>query len=80
MIWEWYRLGSRTAIHPYLGKLYTGLNLIYPGRTDGAYITIATEFGGDAQAASAVLERFVTEMGGALGQAIDAAVVGPALR
>jgi exosortase A len=80
LAWQWYRLGPHETAHPYVGKLLTAVNLVYPGRRDGAYVVIATELGEDPAQAERTLGAFVTEMGPELNRAIDAAVIGPALR
>jgi EpsI family protein len=78
LVWQWYRLGSHATANGYVGKLYAALNLIYPGRTDGAYVAIATPKDSSGAAAEEVLRDFAKDMGGPLAEAIDRAVLGSA--
>jgi EpsI family protein len=76
LVWQWYRLGGHSTPSKYLGKFYAALNLIYPGRTDGAYMTIAAAEATPGELPVVVLSAFAQDMGGAIAQAIDAAVLG----
>ena len=73
---QWYRLGSRPTASDYRGKIYTALNLFYPHRTDGAYIVVAASSGMLDSEADGALASFMKEMGPAINDAIDTAVLG----
>ena len=42
MIWHWYRIGGLQTHNAYKAKLYEAYTRIVSGRTDGAFITLAT--------------------------------------
>lgn len=74
--WQWYRLGERSTANSYVGKLFAALNLIYPGRTDGVYVVLATMQTASVPAASETLSTFAREMGASLEQAFEKAMDG----
>jgi EpsI family protein len=74
--WQWYRLGKHVTASAYLGKLYTALNLLHPGRTDGAFFVVAAMQRPEGPPAKQVLEAFAKDMGGALEHAVEMAVLG----
>jgi len=43
LVASWYRLGSRSTANEYIGKWYQGLALLGEGRSDGAFVMLATE-------------------------------------
>jgi len=55
---DWYRLAGRDTTSTYLGKWYQALGLLH-GRTDGAFVMLATR---DDAAATANLQAFAREV------------------
>jgi len=43
LVASWYRLGSRSTANEYIGKWYQALALLGEGRSDGAFVMLATE-------------------------------------
>ena len=75
-IWNWYRIGVHHEAHTYIGKLREVQNFLFDGRTDGAYITVATHLGLDETAADEVLEHFVQDVLLTINQTVDRSVFG----
>ncbi len=76
-IWQWYRIGPYHAAHPYEAKLREVQNLVTTGRTDGAFIAVATPLGFDEQAADKTLEEFVRAMLPMIDNTVDQTIFGP---
>lgn len=74
-VWQWYRLGARSTANSYLGKFYAAMNLLYPGRSDGAYVLLAAMDTPGAAAARQTLGAFAADMGAALDGAFERTVV-----
>lgn len=75
-IWDWYRIGAYHETDPYVGKLREVQNFLIDGRTDGAFITVATRLGLDEDAANTTLRRFVQDVLPSIDQTVDRSVFG----
>ena len=51
LTWQWYRMGDLQTHSPYKAKMYEAFIRIVSGRTDGAFITLATPLNEDEKAA-----------------------------
>lgn len=70
LVADWYRLGSYNTTNEYLGKWYQALALLADGRSDGAYVMLATR---DGDQAPGRLEAFARDALPAVLGALDAA-------
>jgi EpsI family protein len=75
-VWDWYRIGKYHVVNPYIGKLREVQNLLLEGRTDGAYIVVATTADLDVGEADTTLQRFVQDMLPTIDQAVERSVFG----
>ncbi len=42
LVWQWYKIGSFKTPNPYIAKALDAYNVIFTGRTDASFITLAT--------------------------------------
>ncbi len=59
---RWYRLGEKYTSNAYIGKLMGGLAKLTFGRRDGAYITVTTAIGEEANVPVDTLQEFIDTM------------------
>lgn len=75
LVGQWYRVAGRSLINRYEGKAWEALARLYPGRSDGAWIAVATPIEGeDRQSAERQLADFVSNMATAVDERIDRAL------
>ena len=61
LTWQWYHMGELQTHNPYMAKIYEAFMRIFSGRTDGAYITLATPVNEDEKAARNRLLSFFNQ-------------------
>jgi len=61
LTWQWYRMGEFQTYNPYMAKLYEAYMRVFSGRTDGAYIALATPLNEDINAARTILSSFYNQ-------------------
>ena len=68
-------MAGRSLFNRYEGKAWEALARLYPGRSDGAWIAVATPIEGeDRQSAERHLVDFATHMAPAVDERIDRAL------
>ena len=75
LVGQWYRVAGRSLINRYEGKAWEALARLYSGRSDGAWIAVATRIEDqDRQLAEQNLTDFVANMATAVDAQIDRAL------
>ena len=70
LIWDWFRIGGRDLVNPYLAKWMLALDKLSNRGDDGTAIIIATAYDDFTQPPAATLREFAIDMSASINAAL----------